>query len=37
MIKDFGRNQLDVSGFVVDVMTDQDKEEWKVFWENEDE
>ena len=28
---------LDVSGFVVDVMTDEDKVEWKEFWENADE
>ena len=34
---DFGRTQLDVSGFEVEEMTDEDKEEWKVFWENEDE
>jgi len=36
IIKDFGLTQSDVSGFVVDVMTDEDKEEWKVFWENDD-
>ena len=36
IIKDFGRNQLDVSGFEVEEMTDEDKEEWKVFWENDD-
>ena len=37
IIKDFGRNQLDVSGFEVEEMNDEDKEEWKVFWENDDE
>ena len=36
IIEDFGLTQSDVSGFVVDVMTDEDKEEWKVFWENDD-
>ena len=34
IIKDFGRTQLDVSGFEIEEMTDEDKEEWKVFWEN---
>lgn len=34
MINDF--HVLDVSGFEVEVMTDEDKEEWKVFWENDD-
>ena len=37
IINDFGRSQLDVSGFEVEEMTDEDKEEWKVFWENDDE
>ncbi len=36
IIKDFGRTQLDVSGFDVEEMTDEDKEEWKVFWESEE-
>ena len=27
---------LDVSGFVVEEMTDEDKVEWKEFWENDD-
>ena len=36
IINDFGLTQLDVSGFEVNVMTDEDKEEWKVFWENDD-
>ena len=27
---------LDVSGFDIDVMTDEDKVEWKDFWENDD-
>ena len=35
IIKDFGLTQLNVSGFEVEEMTDEDKEEWKVFWENE--
>ena len=37
IIKDFGLTQLDVSGFEIEEMTDEDKEEWKVFWENDDE
>jgi len=36
IINDFGRTQLDVSGFDVEEMTDEDKEEWKDFWENDD-
>jgi hypothetical protein len=36
IVDDFGLRQCDVSGFVVDVMTDIDKMEWKDFWENED-
>lgn len=32
-----GFRGLGVSGFVVEEMTDEDKEEWKVFWENDDE
>ena len=36
IVKDFCLRQSDVSGFVVDVMTDEDKEEWKEFWENDD-
>ena len=35
IIKD-GFPDLNVSGFEVNVMTDDDKEEWKVFWENDD-
>ena len=35
IINDFGRTQLDVSGFEIEEMTDEDKEEWKVFWESE--
>jgi len=34
MINDF--HMLHVSGFEVEEMTDEDKEEWKVFWENDD-
>ena len=33
IINDFGRTQLDVSGFVVFEMDDEDKEDWKGFWE----
>ena len=35
IIKD-GFPDLIVSGFDIDVMTDDDKEEWKVFWESDD-
>jgi len=35
IIKD-GFPDLDISGFVVDVMTDIDRMEWKDFWENDD-
>ena len=34
IVKDFGLAELDVSGFEVEEMTDEDKEEWKVFWED---
>ena len=34
MINDF--QVLDVSGFEVEEMTDEDKVEWKQFWENDD-
>ena len=37
IINDFGLTQLNVSGFDIEEMTDEDKEEWKVFWENDDE
>ena len=36
IINDLGLTQLDVSGFEVNVMTDEDKEEWKGFWEDDD-
>ena len=36
MIND-GFSDLHVSGFVVEVMTDEDKVEWKDFWENDGE
>jgi hypothetical protein len=36
IIRDFGLARLNVSGFEVEDMTDEDKEEWKVFWENDD-
>jgi len=32
----FCLRQSDVSGFEVEEMTDEDKEEWKVFWENDE-
>jgi predicted Holliday junction resolvase-like endonuclease len=35
IVKD-GFPDLDISGFVVDVMTDIDRMEWKDFWENDD-
>ena len=35
IVNDFGLRQSDVSGFIVEEMTDQDKEEWKDFWANE--
>jgi hypothetical protein len=34
IINDFGRTQLDVSGFEVEEMTDEYKVEWKDFWED---
>ena len=34
IINDFGHTQLDVSEFEVEEMTDEDKVEWKEFWEN---
>lgn len=34
IINDFGLRQSDVSGFEVEEMTDEDKEDWKVFWKN---
>jgi hypothetical protein len=37
IINDLGRCQLDVSGFEVEEMTDEDKVEWKDFWENDGE
>lgn len=36
IVDDFSRAQLDVSGFVVEEMTDEYKAEWKDFWENDD-
>ena len=35
IVKD-GFPDLIISGFEVEEMTDEDKEEWKVFWENDD-
>lgn len=37
LVDDCNLRQSNVSGFVVEEMTDEDKEEWKVFWENDDE
>jgi hypothetical protein len=36
LVNDFGLRQSDVSGFAVFEMDDEDKEDWKGFWENED-
>ena len=36
IIKDLGLAELDVSGFAVFEMDDEDKEDWKGFWENDD-
>ena len=34
IVNDFGLQQSDVSGFIVEEMTDKDKKEWQCFWEN---
>ena len=34
LINDFVLSESGVSSFVVEEMTDEDKEEWKVFWES---
>ena len=36
LVNDFGLRQSDVSGFAVFEMDDEDKEDWKVFWEDEE-
>jgi len=36
IVNDFGLQQSDVSNFEVECMTDEDKEDWGSFWENED-
>ena len=36
LVNDFGLRQSDVSGFAVFEMDEDDKEDWKGFWENED-
>ena len=36
IINDFGLRQSDVSGFAVFEMDEDDKEDWKVFWGNDD-
>lgn len=36
LVDDFGLRQSDVSGFAVFEMDEDDKEDWKGFWENED-
>ena len=35
IIKDLGLLQSDVSAFIIEEMTDEDKVEWKDFWESE--
>ena len=34
LVNDFGLRQSDVSGFAVFEMDDEDKEDWKGFWED---
>ena len=36
LVNDFGLRQSDVSGFAVFEMDDEDKEDWKGFWEGEE-
>ena len=36
IVNDFGLQQSDVSGFAVFEMDEDDKEDWKGFWENDD-
>lgn len=36
LINDFILDESDVSGFAVFEMDEDDKEDWKVFWENDD-
>ena len=36
IVTDFGLRQSDVSGFAVFEMDEDDKEDWKGFWENDD-
>lgn len=36
IVNDFGLRQSDVSGFAVFEMDDEDKEDWKGFWEGEE-
>lgn len=36
LVSDFGLRQSDVSGFAVFEMDEDDKEDWKGFWENDD-
>jgi hypothetical protein len=36
LVNDFGLQQSDVSSFEVEWMNDEDKVEWKDFWENDD-
>ena len=36
LVDDFGLRQSDVSGFAVFEMDDEDKEDWKGFWEGEE-
>jgi len=34
IVKDLGLLQSDVSASIIEEMTDKDKEDWKVFWED---
>jgi len=36
IIKDLGLLQSDVSAFIIEEMTDEDKVEWKNFWEDDE-
>jgi hypothetical protein len=36
IVNDFGLRQSDVSGFAVFEMDEDDKEDWKGFWDNEE-
>jgi len=36
IVKDLGLLQSDVSAFIIEEMTDEDKVEWKNFWEDDE-